>query len=248
MSEMIILRERVITIKAGDTFDQSLQGNVLRLTAGAVPLRVQDREQQMDFTLLAGERAAFEGEFPGVILSHASGVDQTFTIQVGKGVNVASALVSGTVSISGTANVSIVGTPTVVNGGGTLTSIANTVKTLEDALQYGASFRSNTALVANAADTVFTPEANINGAIVHMVTANHISNVWGFGLLTRPTSAPTTVLDGNVLALGDAKYATSAVMTIKIDRDIWVPAGRGLYFIGTGNGTYSDRSVLYTLK
>jgi hypothetical protein len=100
VTDEIILRERVITIKTGDTFDQALQGNVLRVTAGNVPLRVQSRDGQLDFSLNSGERAEFPSQNLGLILSHTSGADQTFTIQVGKGVNVASALVSGTVTIT----------------------------------------------------------------------------------------------------------------------------------------------------
>lgn len=244
MNDMIILRERVITIKAGDTFDQNLQGNVLRVTAGLVPLRVQDRDGQMDFTLLAGERAEFPGEFPGLILSHSSGADQTFTVQVGKGVNVASALVSGVVSITGT--------PTVINGGGNLTSIQNTVKTYDDPVKFGASFKSVTALAAGAVETIFSPASNPNGAIVSFANLiNQNPTTWSYYALLAKNSAPTSNIDGDLIlspnagCIGNSGYV-GTVSIAKLDRDVYIQPGKGLYI-------YADialiglRSVLYKL-
>lgn len=235
----IILRERVIKIKAGDTFDQALQGNVMRVTAGAVPLRVQDRDGQLDFTLLAGEKAAFPSETPGLILSHTSGVDQTFTIQVGKGVDVASALLSGSVVISGT--------PTVINGGGVLTSITSTVKTKADPVEFGACYKSTTNALANTPDMIVSPGANVNGLIVHSASIySYNSGAGGIhSLIAKAGSVPLSVIDGDVI-LGTRGY-TSGNGCSYLDRDIKIPAGKGLYFITWATEVNASRSVLYTL-
>lgn len=241
MTDMIILRERVITIKAGDTFDQSMQGNVLRVTAGMVPLRVQDRNQQMDFTLLAGERAEFtDGEFPGLILSHTSGVDQTFKIQVGKGVNVASALVSGTVTITGTPTVNV-------------QSVQNTVKVLSDGFSYGACWKSRTVNAANSAVTIVSPAANIDGLIVHAVRYSSYSS-YGEGKLYQAlvahTSAPSNLVTGDVI-LSTNNWQPSGANTsgtMNTDVPILVPAGKGLYVISNVLETDKMASILYTIK
>lgn len=242
MNEMIILRERVITIGAGDTFDQSLQGNVLRVTAGNVPLRVQDRDQQMDFTLLAGERAEFPGEFPGLILSHNSGVDQTFTIQVGKGVNVASALVSGSVSITGT--------PTVINGGGNLTSITNPVKAQDDGYAYGANFASIANTVANTPVTILSPASNTNGVILHRAAfVLGLSSALCRGAFLAKSSAPASLADGDSVLTADNLIFVGSwfYFSGKLEKAVKIPAGKGVYFISEAASTIAHFSAAYSL-
>ncbi len=240
MKDMIILRERVITIKAGDTFDQALQGNVLRVTKGAVPLRIQDREGQLDFTLEAGERAKFPDDINGLILSHTNGADQSFTVQVGKGVEIASAQVSGSVSITGT--------PTVINGGGTLTSISNTVKTADDGITYGASYKTVANMGAASSIVVFSPAANTNGAIIH------VADVYSFVTsgsnpcvaLISKSSAPSSITDGDVLMMFCGFNGFSA-SPMRMEKAIRLPAGRGLYFYSISAESNGARQVLYTL-
>lgn len=238
MSEQIILRERTFTIKAGETFDQALHGNVLRVTAGAVPLRVQSRDGQLDFTILAGEKARFPDDNPALILSHTSGADQQFTIQVGKGVDVASALLSGSVVISGT--------PTVINGGGTLTSITNTVGVTDRGAEYSASLASSSALTANTPQTVVSPAANINGILVTdcSVMATHGSNV-PWPTLIAKTSAPANYTDGDVIHCPNNGTGSFTLGTM--DYPILVPAGKGLYFIDNQTEVQAYRQVKYKL-
>jgi len=240
MNETIILRERVITIGAGDTFDQSLQGNVLRVTAGNVPLRVQDRDQQMDFTLLAGERAEFPGEFPGLILSHNSGIDQTFTIQVGKGVNVASALVSGTVTITGTPNVNI--------AGGNLLGITNAIKSIDDGNEYGATWASNTPMAGNTPATIISPAANLNGALV-IASAFfcYVSGNTAYTSLIAKSTIPTSNTNGDVLAVTNKIEAGGYFSGGQLAKPIKITAGMGLYMLCNLTQTTFMANVVYKL-
>lgn len=226
MNEMIILRERVITISPGDTFDQSLQGNVLRVTAGRVPLRIQDRNQQMDFSLLAGERAEFPGEFPGLILSHGSGVDETFTIQVGKGVNVASALVSGTVAINGEVKTS-------------------DEKDYEGAITYNAPAG---AVAAAAMTQLIDPAVNVNGVIVlgFEMLVTYATPYSPLCLILSKTAAET-LSQGQVLHVDQRVIgaANGAPNTYAITTKRKIPAGKGVYFSDIVAQATSYKSITY---
>lgn len=211
MNEMIILRERVITISPGDTFDQNLQGNVLRVTAGRVPLRIRDRNQQMDFSLLAGERAEFPGEFPGLILSHGSGVDETFTIQVGKGVNVASAILSGAVTISGTPTVNIAENQFVTN------------KPMEADRNFNLW---GTAIAANSTTTLLSPGANVNGCYLLRASASVVSLSDLFTYLKMENAGGTVT---NYIAIG-LHCGGSKTQMFNVEQPVYIPPNMGVFY------------------
>lgn len=117
---------------------------------------------------------------------------------------------------------------------------------------YGASFASSALLAANTAQQVFAPAANVRGAWIVAAAArsgNSTSN--GEIALIAKTSAPTTVVDGDVLAGVDCMMQqgtpASFVVTAKLQSRIFVPAGKGLYWISNIAEGAGTRSVLYTL-
>lgn len=113
--------------------------------------------------------------------------------------------------------------------------------------QYGASYKSITALAALVPDAIFSPGANVNGAILwraEMYCALGATN--RFGLLAK-TSAPTTLVDGDLFASGVSNGA-GFIVPAKLDIPVFVAAGKGAYFISEGlETTYIYRSALYTL-
>lgn len=143
------------------------------------------------------------------------------------GVN-ASITISGTITTSRTSPLSVDQIPSV----------------------YGASYKSVTAMAANTPDTVFTPAANANGAIIHRING---FSATGAAVWTQPTfiakaSAPATVIDGDIIAMMDSGVWTGAgASNLKLEKPIFIPAGKGLYYIANAAETLGQRSVLYTL-
>jgi|GEM_PF-2742275 len=133
---------------------------------------------------------------------------------------------------------------------GTL-NVTGTVATLEDGMSYGSSYKSSTSQAANAPDTVFSPGANVNGAIIH--SANFVSytiSLNAFSSLIAKSSAPVSNIDGDVILSTDS-YAVSTSNNYglaSLKKPIFIPAGKGLYYISTGAETAALRNVLYTLK
>jgi hypothetical protein len=115
------------------------------------------------------------------------------------------------------------------------------------AASYGAAYKSNTAMVANTPDTVFTPGANANGAIVW--AAEFCSITTGsdprLGYVAK-NAAPATVLDGDLILLPTGSVGTAFAGSLK--NPIKIAAGKGLYYITTGgDGAGTLRQVQYSL-
>lgn len=139
-----------------------------------------------------------------------------------------------------------------VTGGAltTLGSITNTVNILEQPQVYGASFRSIANLAANTPEVVFTPAANINGAIIHSMQFFDKNG----GTICNPaylakTSAPTTVTDGDAILSTDnyIEITGSLGHSASLKKPIKIASGKGLYFITNALQSNANRSVLYTL-
>lgn len=115
------------------------------------------------------------------------------------------------------------------------------------AARYASSYKSNTALAANTAETVFSAASNTLGAWVW--TANFMHNVVAPGsAFVAKTSAPTTVLDGDVILSGDTTaYNANYYESGSLKTPIFIPAGKGLYFINTALAAGAMRSCLFTL-
>ncbi len=119
-------------------------------------------------------------------------------------------------------------------------SIAGNVTTVDGGLTYGATFSDNTALGANAARTLIAPAANVNGIV--------LANVQGFGenavggvqiatLLAKAGAAPATLIDGDVLAVGEVTATSNTINAcfINLAGPIRITAGKGLYWFNGGN-------------
>ncbi|MES2027356.1 MAG: hypothetical protein V4448_17555 [Pseudomonadota bacterium] len=116
-------------------------------------------------------------------------------------------------------------------------------------MEYASSWKSNVAKGANGVDVIFTPAANVNGAILKSGQVHSSGASFTLPAFIAKTSSPASNIDGDVLSVGIAGWNSgSAICTyINIDREIKIPAGYGLYYIaGVAEGN-SHRSVLYTL-
>lgn len=122
--------------------------------------------------------------------------------------------------------------------------------TLREIVRYGAGFAASGNLLANTPETVVAAASNVSGLIVWEARA--VCSASGiYWNLAAKTSAPAGVPDGDVILAPDnhswdasnARPLTGAALA----RPVFVPAGKGLYFISAAATTFMFRSVLYTI-
>ena len=215
------LRNYKVSIPANSQETVVVQGKTLRLANSNVPITFKSEDGSLDFTLLSGDEAVFEEAlFYRFRVFHADAATQLIELAIGNGGRIGSSKLSGVVSISGgTLLVSAITAPVIVDDRGS---------------SYGASYKSITALAANAPDTIFTPAANVNGAILHDCdllvygASNNLSSI------IAKNSAPTTVVDGDVLLMTQSFNGGTLYRNSKgFNRPVKIPAGRGLYRISS---------------
>lgn len=237
---MARLKNYRILIKAGEEVELPVNASVIRLTAANVPVYFKDDKGYLDFYMVAGEVARLDGTiFDRVRISHLDVADQYVTVTFGDGAGIASATVSGAVSISGNPAVTIFGN-----------SRAAPLFVEDGVSSYGASYRSITALLANTPETVFTPAANVNGAIIHSAQFHdHNTTSLQSPAFLAKASAPVTVIDGDAILSTDGTliFTSASSMSASLKKPIKIPPGKGLYFITNVAQTGANRSVLYTL-
>jgi hypothetical protein len=131
--------------------------------------------------------------------------------------------------------------------------VTNTVQTDVEPRVYGSAYKSYVELAANTPDTVFTQAANVNGAIVHRCHFFH-ANGGGAGCVNvgfySRTAPPASPVDGDYICGVDSASGVSsaaAAYTGKLETAIYIPPGKGLWFISELPETFASRSCLYTL-
>jgi len=82
--------------------------------------------------------------------------------------------------------------------------------------------------LAVGSNTIFLPGANTNGVILQSVR-EHAYNAAGivWGLLSKSGAAPATIVDGD--GVGIPEYIGAGFTNLKIEKDLLIPAGHGLY-------------------
>jgi hypothetical protein len=92
------------------------------------------------------------------------------------------------------------------------------------------------ALAANTADVVFLAGANVNGAIVFTADAVDVATATLMMAFVAKNAAPTTPLDGEVIAQSHIAYSANmnpTMYNLELKNAQYVPAGKGLYFISS---------------
>lgn len=124
-------------------------------------------------------------------------------------------------------------------------AIAGDVTVIEPV--YNGNYASVTPMAANTPSTVFSPAANVNGAIVNLATMNSYSNTAGYASLLAKASAPASVVDGDVLLICAPPSSIYYGNPFQINTKVRIPAGKGLYFISSVLETLGARSCTYRL-
>lgn len=126
---------------------------------------------------------------------------------------------------------------------------AGALRVTERGITYGATWGDTTPHAVNTARTVIAAAINVNGVII-----------WGFDMNTGNTTAaptaaliakatpPTTVIDGEVLCspIGTALGASNCAY-LRIDRPMFIAAGKGIFTITGQAESIADRSMRYTI-
>lgn len=101
---------------------------------------------------------------------------------------------------------------------------------------------TNTAAGSNQ---IFAPVANPNGVLLQRVN-EHAYNVGGIliGLLSKAGPAPTSMVDGDGVAV--ANYPGAGFANMFIEKEILIPAGHGLYLYSSVAST--SRHAAYRWK
>jgi hypothetical protein len=136
-----------------------------------------------------------------------------------------------------------------ISGGGTIINPA--LFNREAPFQYGASYKSITNMAANTSDVVFLPAANINGAIIWRASgfSGNAVSMSLFSLVAH-SSAPNSPVVGDSLVVHDNAVLVSGVTYVsflKLERPVFVSAGKGVYFNTTLAESGAFRNCLYSL-
>jgi hypothetical protein len=230
------------TVAGAQTIQLNVTGRyfTILLTSLGLNVRFFKNSKKKDLgdikNLLSGLEVWFEvgDEFDRVEID-TFGAD---TIQIGIGNGQARYNRSqGNVAVTNTANV-LVANP-----------IANPVIIVDKGDSYGANYKSTTTLAALAPDVVFTAAANVNGAIIQRVSySSWHATSGGFGAFIAKATAPTTLIDGDVICSADSIsfIGTQQEDSGKLEAPIKIAAGKGLYFMTDLAESRALRSVLYT--
>jgi len=111
------------------------------------------------------------------------------------------------------------------------------------------SYADSSLMAANTPVTVLAPASNTNGLIVTQGNIASISSGQpGFPTLIAKASAPTSISDGRVIFSVESGLVAAYGVAGKLGKDIYVPAGFGLYFItNVAEGTAALHSCSYKL-
>jgi hypothetical protein len=224
------------------------QGGVQQLSGGTpvnALVNVQLGKSLGDaIPLTVGSKISVANKFDSARLSWAAQAGVVVTLMVsddadGNGVDVDA---PPTVTV-GSVSISAAGNTAAVTAGGALkvdasattqpVSIVGAVNPLPNSKQpnvAGASFAGSVSGAAGST-TVVAPGSNVNGIIVRSALVSGGSTE--VGLMTG-AAAPTSITSNACILLGAGASAVSATL----NRDIWVPAGQGLYIYQSAAGGF----------
>ncbi len=119
----------------------------------------------------------------------------------------------------------------------------------KEPVRYGASFSSTATLSANTGAQVFSAASNARGAILHKAAAmSAIAAGSSVVSLIAHTASPTAFTQGDVIKQVDSPNAANGLWGgFSHDGDIFIPAGKGLFFFSAGSEASGYKNALYTL-
>lgn len=235
-----------IVFAAGETKVFYLSGSYFELIDCPNPVDVilSDRNGGVRARLLSAGQTYHVKNTPYSIIQITSASAQTIRIAYGSGE-------AGTRNTAGSVSV----LNAVALDAATLAALesvdlnAATVAALNRPKAATGKYVSSAAVAANTPDTIFTPAANVNGAILlyaESTSLNTTSQI--FPTFIAKMSAPVNVSDGEVIHRSQlaAFINTNFVEAGCLQEPQFIPAGLGLYYIQSGPST-PTRSCRFVL-
>ena len=124
----------------------------------------------------------------------------------------------------------------------------STRDSLKTPVSANGSFASGVAVAANTPITVFTPAANVNGAILLSASMHSSEAATHMTAFLARTVAPTSVFDGEVFLL--AAFTGSSNGSAQLHSSQFIQPGQGLFFIASSAvnaNIYSGRACRWRL-
>ncbi len=126
---------------------------------------------------------------------------------------------------------------------------AGDMSTLRRPESYTGVYTSSVMLAANTPEVVFSPAANVNGAIVYAAQSVNYATLGNMESYLAKASAPANIIDGVPIVVSQANVInssnTNVISYTKLDRDVFVPPGLGLYFIASAAMSSAAGSVRF---
>ena len=111
------------------------------------------------------------------------------------------------------------------------------------------SYSSIALLAANTPETIFTPAANVNGAVVLSggMTSSNGANITTCGFIAKSGAAPTNIGDGTVIFMpcDMVTVSTGYHRAGSMKNKAYIPAGMGLYALTTLAESSAQRYAQY---
>jgi hypothetical protein len=121
---------------------------------------------------------------------------------------------------------------------------------MERGFTYGGSYISVTNLVANTSVAVVAAASNLNGMILWRASwwSHNAVGPPNIALAANPT-APNSTTVGEPLATNDSISQQAALFEslLKLERPVFIAAGKGLWLTSNITETQSQKGILYTL-
>lgn len=171
-----------------------------------------------------------------------SSVTQAIAFHVVKGevdVNTFSGSIVGAVSVQG---------PRALSSGPVLADLPVLVRDV--GFVYGVSFVSLSPLTLVVSQEVVAPAANVNGLTIWAARARSSNAVAVANIqLQAHTAPPNSGTVGDFLAICANSDSIAGIFNayLMLDRPVFVPAGKGVYFTVTTTESSGARHVVYTL-
>lgn len=238
------MRTSSYKIAANSAIEIGASGNYVQVRLTPVDLIIENVDSNESIEVSQGDDFQFK-DFNRLTIRNPSAGEIFIKLTIAKDKRAGSAKVGGSVSVAGDVNLTASTLAALES-----VSVQNIVSMVHGGQAYGASFRSSANETSNAAETVFTAAANVNGAIIHSMQF-----VSQYSAAARPcylskAGVPANVLDGDSILSADAIGYLNSNFTYagSLKNPIKIPAGKGLHFI-SDSGVFggSSRSVLYTL-
>lgn len=238
------MRTSSYTIDAGARVEIAASGNYVRVRKSAVELIIENGESNEHVEVSEGDDFQFK-PFKNLYVTNTGATKETIKLTISRDQKAGSAKVGGSVAIVGAVELGAASL-------GALESIDLNAAT-RDLLRfeaYGASYNTNGGTAANVAEVIFSPAANVNGAIIHSAQISD-GNTTGLSIasIVAKATTPSNVSDGDAILSADASDVMTGLFVVNgsLKNPLKIPAGKGLFFVSNIVQSTAKRSVLYTL-